>query len=252
MKRTIICLMVTLALSVSVAFAGTPLSYIQITKNHVRLQVGQSSTLYVQYEPKNTTDDKTVVWSSDKENIATVENGVVIAKSEGVATITAVCGKHEGVCHVRVIGKDGYVDATPMYNLLNGFRAEKTWQWKKGSKSKKYFNTNKKNRLKPLKRNAKLEKAAQTRAREITKKYSHKRPNGKKWYTAYPKMSLRGENLVVCSDPVRAFEGLKETHSKYKYQGHRRNMLNKGFNSVGIAGYRKNGEIYWVMSFGKK
>jgi uncharacterized protein YjdB len=52
--------------------------------------VGDAYQLTVNYNPTNTTDDKTVVWSSSDESVVTVsENGEITAVGVGTATITA-------------------------------------------------------------------------------------------------------------------------------------------------------------------
>lgn len=57
------------------------------------LEVGGTMTLTPTVSPENATD-KTVVWSSSNEPVATVENGEVRGISEGFATI--VCQAHDG------------------------------------------------------------------------------------------------------------------------------------------------------------
>ena len=140
------------------------------------------------------------------------------------------------------------------YKLINKFRTKKkVWYWKKGSKKKKYFNTNKKNKLNKLKKDADLEKTAKERAKELASYYDHVRPNGKQWYTIYPKkFSIKGENIAYGYDTIAEVEeAWEEEGEKYSGQGHRRNILNKKFTKVGIACYQgKDGIKYWVQSFG--
>lgn len=50
---------------------------------------GQSVSLNAEYWPKDTTSDKTIVWTSSNEKAATVKNGRVTAVGEGTAKITA-------------------------------------------------------------------------------------------------------------------------------------------------------------------
>ena len=66
------------------------LTGISLDKTALELSKGQSSeALKVIYTPADTTDDKTVTWSSADEKIATVKNGVVTAKATGTTKITA-------------------------------------------------------------------------------------------------------------------------------------------------------------------
>ena len=149
---------------------------------------------------------------------------------------------------------DGFVSVGSAYKDLNKFRTKKgVWAWKKGNKGKTYYNTKKSNKLKALKKDASLEKTARLRAKEAAVKFSHTRPNGKDCFTAFPKkFNYRGENLVMNVDSGEVITELMETEERYSGQGHRRNMLNKNFTAVGIAGYRKNGVTYWAMCLGKK
>lgn len=69
---------------------------------NLELLVGRTSTLRATIKPANTTD-KTVTWTSDKPEIATVDaDGTVTAVSEGEAVITAKCGSVAAQCTVKV------------------------------------------------------------------------------------------------------------------------------------------------------
>ncbi|MDE7180030.1 MAG: Ig-like domain-containing protein, partial [Muribaculaceae bacterium] len=66
------------------------------------LLIGASEKLTATVTPDNTTD-KTVVWTSDKPEIATVsEDGTVTGIAVGTATITATCGEVSANCTVTV------------------------------------------------------------------------------------------------------------------------------------------------------
>lgn len=79
------------------------LTGISLDKTALELSKGQSSeALKVIYTPADTTDDKTVTWSSADEKIATVKNGVVTAKATGTTKITATVGTHKAECTVTV------------------------------------------------------------------------------------------------------------------------------------------------------
>lgn len=80
----------------------------------MELSKGQSSeSLKVIYNPANTTDDKTVTWTSANENIATVKDGVVTAKAVGETKITATVGTHKAECTVNVNAKLTGIKVTP-------------------------------------------------------------------------------------------------------------------------------------------
>lgn len=67
-----------------------PIIQIALDKPDIRLEKGQSYTLSVSYEPDNTTETKRVVFSSSREDIATVDpSGKIMAKAEGSTVITA-------------------------------------------------------------------------------------------------------------------------------------------------------------------
>ena len=59
-------------------------------------------TLVATPEPINTTD--AIIWHSDNEEVATVNNGVVTAIFNGNATITVTCGSATATCAVSVTG----------------------------------------------------------------------------------------------------------------------------------------------------
>ena len=81
-----------------------PLEGIDLNQNAITLNKGEKSEpLVVSYNPDDTTDDKTVTWSSSDDDVATVENGVITATGAGTATITATVGEFTAECEVTVI-----------------------------------------------------------------------------------------------------------------------------------------------------
>jgi len=165
-----------------------------------------------------------------------------------------VVAKYQAQIEVIIAKNTGYRSVKAAYKELNKFRTtKKVWQWKSNNKSKKYFNTNSKNKLKPLKRRADLEKTAKKRAKELVECPAHTRPNGKEWYTVYPKRyKVVGENIAWGQRTAKEVtEDWKEENCNYNGQSHRRNMLYKNFSYVGIACYEVDGYRYWVQCFGK-
>ncbi len=98
----------------AVTVKRVPLTGISLDKTALELSKGQSSeALKVIYIPADTTDDKTVTWSSADEKIATVKNGVVTAKATGTTKITATVGTHKAECTVTVNAKLTGIKVTP-------------------------------------------------------------------------------------------------------------------------------------------
>lgn len=96
------------------------LTGIELDNTELSLAKGESSkALHVIYNPENTTDDKTVTWTSADEKIATVKDGVVTAKSVGNTTITATVGKHTATCNVAVTSKLTSIEITPDRDTKN-------------------------------------------------------------------------------------------------------------------------------------
>lgn len=86
--------------------------------------------------------------------------------------------------------------------------------------------------------------AAQQRAKEIMKKFSHTRPDGSKWSTvskaAYAENIARGQRSA---DKVMA--------AWMSSSGHRRNILRSSYGSIGVACVKLGSIYYWVQLFGK-
>ncbi len=79
---------------------SVPLEGISIQTPEVEVVRGKTVELKVVYEPKDTTEDKSVVWESSDEKIAAVDptTGIVTGVKEGTATITARTTKAAKEC----------------------------------------------------------------------------------------------------------------------------------------------------------
>ena len=103
--------------------------------------------------------------------------------------------------------------------------------------------------LSPLSVNSKAANAAQTRAREIEKSFSHTRPDGSSFNTALTEagVSFRGagENIAYGQNsPEKVMEGWMNS------SGHRANILNRDFTSIGVGHYQDaSGTDYWTQLF---
>ena len=70
------------------------------------IQIGGTKVLNVTYTPEETTDDKTVTWTSSDEDVATVsDKGVVTGKKAGTADITATVGSFTKTYKITVTAK---------------------------------------------------------------------------------------------------------------------------------------------------
>ena len=92
---------------------------ITLDKEETTILVGITKTLKATIEPANATD-KTVIWTSSDENVATVdENGVVTAVAAGTATIMATSNENDEItasCAVTVVAE---IDETTVTGNLN-------------------------------------------------------------------------------------------------------------------------------------
>ena len=110
-------------------------------------------------------------------------------------------------------------------------------------------------KLSELELDEELCRAAQIRADEIVKSFSHTRPNGKGCFTVLDDLSIsrgaKGENIAAGRQSgEETFLQWKEDGKDYAGQGHRRNMLGTNYKRIGIAyTYAANStyKYYWVM-----
>ena len=80
-----------------------PVTKVTLNKSASTLEIGEKLTLTATITPTNATN-KNVTWTSSNTSVATVENGVITAKSAGTATITVttVDGGKSATCTVTV------------------------------------------------------------------------------------------------------------------------------------------------------
>lgn len=80
---------------------------ISLNKTLINLEIGETYILTATISPSDATNT-IIIWSSDNEAVATIEEGKITAKSEGTATITATTkdGDYTATCKVTVTKKD--------------------------------------------------------------------------------------------------------------------------------------------------
>lgn len=111
----------TATCSVTVSNATVAVTSISLSRTSLTLSSGDTATLTATVYPDNATD-KNVVWTSDNEAVATVNNGVVTAVSAGTTIIRAQAGGKSQSCTVTVEGDyflevSAYVDGVMEQNF---------------------------------------------------------------------------------------------------------------------------------------
>ena len=100
-------------LTVTINPAPILVSSVTLNKSELSLYTGESETLTATVTPNDATNPN-VTWSSDKPEVATVENGEVTAKAAGTATITATAADGSGKsanCKVTVTQSEYSISA---------------------------------------------------------------------------------------------------------------------------------------------
>ena len=89
-----------------------------------------------------------------------------------------------------------------------------------------------------------LNAAACVRAREIVTSFSHTRPDGSSFSTVAS--GAYGENIAKGQQSAARVMAAWMSSS-----GHRANILNSRWSTIGICAYEYNGVMYWVQLFGR-
>lgn len=136
-------------------------------------------------------------------------------------------------------------EITTCFNLVNEFRTSGTADYATESGG-----TEEVGKLNALTLDENLCKAAAIRAKEIVKRFSHTRPNGKSCFTVFDDLGIKAgykaENIAMGNTSgEKTFLQWKEDGKPYSGQGHRRNMLSSSATKIGIA-HDSSGR-YWVM-----
>lgn len=102
--------------------------------------------------------------------------------------------------------------------------------------------------LEPLAVYPQLCEAATVRSNEISELFSHDRPNGTSCYTVLAEYSIGfisfGENIAMgYSTPEAVVQGWMDS------DGHRANILNDGYQYIGIGYYKVGNTAYWTQLF---
>ena len=102
--------------------------------------------------------------------------------------------------------------------------------------------------LSELKVDVLVSSAADVRAKEIVNSFSHTRPDGRSFSTALTEAGVTfrgsGENIAWGQkSPEAVMEAWMNS------SGHRANILNANYTTIGVGCYEKNGVLYWTQLF---
>lgn len=102
--------------------------------------------------------------------------------------------------------------------------------------------------LNPLTINESAMSAALVRAKEIRQSFSHTRPDGSSFSTALKEQGVSyrgsGENIAYGQrSPETVMKAWMNS------SGHRANILNAKYTSIGVGCYEQNGTLYWTQLF---
>lgn len=100
------------------------------------------------------------------------------------------------------------------------------------------------NGLSQLAVTAPLRDTAHLRAEELTQSFSHTRPDGTRFFTAFPPSIAYGENAAHSQQTPGAV-----MESWMGSQAHRQNILDPSFTRIGVGCIRQGDTLYWVQCF---
>jgi uncharacterized protein YkwD len=166
------------------------------------------------------------------------------------ATLMQANAENTDETNIKFSVKYGQTEARSIYDLVNDLRSgSDAWYWNKDNTTKTQCSN-----LSSLVYDYQLEKVAMQRAVEIALYYSHTRPSGEPFLTAYDEVGYEtyafGENIAAGYESAQdVFKGWSEKNEDYEGQGHRRNMLSSNFEAIGLAHVYYNGTDYWVQEF---
>ena len=251
-----------MALLMAAVLAGSALysgvadaaSAIKLNKKTAKIAVGKSVTLKVRGTKKK------VKWKSSKKSVATVNaKGKVTGKKVGKAVVTAKVKGKTLKCKVTVTkkqaAKKNAKTVTKKQTAKNTNTTGKKNTTTDISLQKKVIsivNQNRKKKgLEALTMDEKLMKAAQDRAKELTKSFSHTRPNGTSCFTIFEKYKITptasGENIAAGQRSAAAV-----MDSWMNSPGHKGNIMNNRFKKIGVGLVIVPNDMYsyyWVQMF---
>lgn len=101
-----------------------------LSQDEVELSIGRRKTLSVNYKPHNAMSISKPIWSSSNTRIASVDDeGEILAKRMGTATITVVVGEYTASCIVHVSGDIVKVDNLEEFQSSHPYESDEKKCW---------------------------------------------------------------------------------------------------------------------------
>ncbi|MFR0558996.1 Ig-like domain-containing protein, partial [Pseudoscardovia radai] len=114
--------------TVTVNPATVPVTGVTVTPSIKSLYVGDATQLTATVAPSNATD-KTVTWTSSNPSVATVDaNGIVTARAQGTASISAKAGSYTAYSTISVTAKTVAVESVSVSPATVGVKVGTTTQ----------------------------------------------------------------------------------------------------------------------------
>ena len=209
-------------------------STVKLNKTKLTLKKGQT------YQLKLNKKNAKITWSSSNKKIVSVsKKGKLTAKKAGKATITAKVGKKKYTCKVTVKNK-----TTTAQTVAD---KEKAAVLKLINKERKAQG------LPALKMNSTLNAAADVRAKELTKQFSHTRPNGSSCFSILQEKKYAVQYMSAGENIAAGYASAESVMDGWMNSpGHRANILGRSYDEVGIGYYYDANSTYryhWVQLF---
>ncbi len=188
-----------------------------------------------------------------------LQDGEVVETFDGVSDAAEISGHlaeyvdlgdDPNRAQTLVTGQYRQTEARSILGMLNDFRTgDQAWYWNSDNETITSYPPG---TLGTLTYDYDLEQIAMQRAAELTIVFSHTRPDNTLCFTATANgTGSCGENIAAGFDSAEeVFFAWREDEDDFSGQGHRRNMLNGSFTSVGLACFDCQGWKYWVQEFG--
>ena len=204
-----------------------PTTGISVSTDRRMYKVGDRGSFTVQISPQDATDKTFSAEVSNTAIILTDTNSFSCAAGgEATITVTAANGMTASQT-ITVIDLVAY--ANEVFRLTNAERE------KAG--------------LEPLSMMSSLTQTAVVRANEITRSFSHDRPDGSDCFTAFDDNNVpyqrAGENIAMGQrTPTEVVRAWMDS------AGHRENILNEDFGHLGVGvAMDSSGRLYWAQNF---